>query len=176
MAVCEILSVGTEILLGDILNTNSRFLSRKLAEMGITVHRHTSVGDNPERLAQAVREAFSRSDIVIATGGLGPTPDDITREVCCREFGFELEFSEEQADKIKSYFDKKGVAMAENNLRQAYIPKGGTVFENRNGTAPGMGMKKNGKCLVILPGPPYEMAPMFTQCAVPSLRNTEPAP
>ena len=171
MAVCEILSVGTEILLGDILNTNSRFLSRKLAEMGITVHRHTSVGDNPERLAQAVREAFSRSDIVIATGGLGPTPDDITREVCCREFGFELEFSEEQADKIKSYFERKGVAMAENNLRQAYIPKGGTVFENRNGTAPGMGMKKNGKCLVILPGPPYEMAPMFTQCAVPFLEE-----
>ena len=99
MAVCELLSVGTELLLGDILNTNAQYLSQRLAQMGISVLHQTTVGDNPERLAAAVGTALSRSDIVIATGGLGPTPDDITAEICCREFGFELEFDSGTADK-----------------------------------------------------------------------------
>ncbi len=163
MAVCEILSVGTEILLGDILNTNCRFLSSSFAAMGISVLHHTTVGDNYERLAEAVKTALSRSDIVIATGGLGPTPDDITRDVCCKEFGFELKFDESIAKKIKNYFESSGREMPESNLRQAYVPVGGTVFENKRGTAPGLGMKKGGKCLVIMPGPPYEMAPMFNE-------------
>lgn len=166
MAVCEILSVGTELLLGDILNTNSQFLSEELARLGISVLRHTTVGDNPERLSEAVSTALGRSDIVIATGGLGPTADDITREICCREFGFELVLDEGIAEAIRSYFSRKGAAMPETNLRQAYIPVGGTVFTNENGTAPGLGMKKNGKCLVILPGPPYEMAPMYKKYVV----------
>lgn len=171
MAVCEILSVGTEILLGDILNTNCRYLSTELAAMGISVLRHTTVGDNYERLAQAVNTALSRSDIVIATGGLGPTPDDITREVCCKEFGFSLEFSQEIADKISYYFCRCGRDMPHNNMRQAYVPVGGTVFDNENGTAPGLGMKKDGKCLVVMPGPPYEMAPMFKKSVVPFLEE-----
>lgn len=171
MAVCEILSVGTEILLGDILDTNSRFLSLEMAKMGISVLHRTTVGDNYDRLSEAVRRALSRSDIVIATGGLGPTPDDITREVCCNEFGFELELSREQADRIKSYFDRRGKEMPENNLRQAYVPVGGTVFENKNGTAPGLGMKKDGKCLVVMPGPPYEAAPMFRESVMPYLEE-----
>lgn len=171
MAVCEILSVGTEILLGDILNTNCRFLSIELAKMGISVLYHTTVGDNYERLAEAVDRAIGRSDIVIATGGLGPTADDITRDVCCKEFGFELQFNQEIADKIKSYFERKGMEMPESNLKQAYVPIGGTVFDNKKGTAPGLGMKKGGKCLVILPGPPYEMAPLFYECAVPFLEE-----
>lgn len=169
MAVCEILSVGTEILLGDILNTNSRYLSLELAKLGISVLRHTTVGDNAERLAAALKTALDRSDIVIATGGLGPTADDITRDVCCEVMGFELELDEAIAKKIKDYFDSKGYDMPESNLRQAYVPVGGTVFTNNHGTAPGLGLKKNGKCVAILPGPPYEMAPMFHESVVPFL-------
>lgn len=166
MAVCEILSVGTEILLGDILNTNSRYLSVELAKLGISVLRHTTVGDNAERLAAALRTALGRSDIVIATGGLGPTADDITRDVCCEVMGFELTLDNSIAKKIKDYFDSKGYDMPESNLRQAYVPVGGTVFINNHGTAPGLGLKKNGKCVAILPGPPYEMAPMFQESVV----------
>ena len=169
MAICEILSVGTEILLGDILNTNSRYLSVELAKLGISVLRHTTVGDNAQRLAAAVETALSRSDIVIATGGLGPTQDDITRDICCQVMGCELQLDAAIADKIKGYFNSKGIGMPESNLRQAYVPVGQTVFENNNGTAPGIGIKKNGKCLVILPGPPYEMAPMYQASVVPFL-------
>ncbi len=171
MAVCEILSVGTEILLGDILNTNTRFLSEELAKLGISVLRHTTVGDNPERLREAASTALGRSDIVIATGGLGPTADDITREICCDAFGFELVVDEEIVEDIRSYFRRKGTDMPETNLRQAYVPVGGAVFRNENGTAPGLGMKKNGKCLVILPGPPYEMAPMYKKSVVPFIKE-----
>lgn len=169
MSVCEILSVGTEILLGDILNTNSKYLSEELARLGISVLRHTTVGDNAERLAAALKTALERSDIVIATGGLGPTADDITRDVCCSVMGFELEFDNSIADGIRAYFDSKGYEMPESNLRQAYVPVGGDVFENKNGTAPGLGLKKDGKCVVILPGPPYEMAPMYQESVVPYL-------
>lgn len=169
MSVCEILSVGTEILLGDILNTNSKYLSTELAKLGISVLRHTTVGDNHERLASALRTALGRSDIVIATGGLGPTADDITRDVCCEVMGFELTLDQKIADGIKSYFDSKGYEMPESNLRQAYVPVGGTVFENNHGTAPGLGLKKDGKCVVILPGPPYEMAPMYKESVIPYL-------
>ena len=169
MAVCEILSVGTEILLGDILNTNSRFLSVELAKLGISVLRHTTVGDNAERLSAALRTALDRSDIVIATGGLGPTQDDITRDVCCSVMGFELEYSPEIGEGIRKYFVSKSIEMPESNLRQAYVPVGGTVFENHHGTAPGLGLKKDGKCVVILPGPPYEMAPMYKESVVPYL-------
>lgn len=169
MSVCEILSVGTEILLGDILNTNSKYLSEELAKLGISVLRHTTVGDNADRLAAALKTALERSDIVIATGGLGPTADDITRDVCCAVMGFELELDSSIADGIRAYFDSKGYEMPESNLRQAYVPVGGDVFENKNGTAPGLGLKKDGKCVVILPGPPYEMAPMYQECVVPYL-------
>ena len=169
MSVCEILSVGTEILLGDILNTNSRYLSLELAKLGISVLRHTTVGDNHERLAAALKTALERSDIVIATGGLGPTADDITRDVCCEVMGFELMLDEGIAAKIRSYFESKCIEMPESNLRQAHVPVGGTVFENNHGTAPGLGLKKGGKCVVILPGPPYEMAPMYHESVVPYL-------
>ncbi len=163
MAVCEILSVGTEILLGDILNTNSKYLSVKLAQMGISVLRHTTVGDNADRLSAALKTALDRSDIVIATGGLGPTADDITKEVCCEVMGFELIQDSEIAESIRKFFESRGSDMPENNLKQALVPVSGDVFINRNGTAPGIGLKKNGKCVVILPGPPYEMAPMFEE-------------
>ena len=171
MSVCEILSVGTEILLGDILNTNSKYLSVQLAKLGISVLRHTTVGDNPERLAAALRTALERSDIVIATGGLGPTADDITRDVCCEVMGFEMKTDNRIAEKIKGYFNSKGLEMPETNLRQALVPVGGDVFENNHGTAPGLGLKKDGKCVVMLPGPPYEMAPMYHESIVDYLRE-----
>lgn len=171
MSVCEILSVGTEILLGDILNTNSKYLSVQLAKLGISVLRHTTVGDNPERLAAALKTALERSDIVIATGGLGPTADDITRDVCCEVMGFEMKLDNGIAEKIKGYFNSKGLEMPETNLRQAYVPVGGEVFENNHGTAPGLGLKKDGKCVVMLPGPPYEMAPMYHESIIDYLRE-----
>lgn len=171
MSVCEILSVGTEILLGDILNTNSKYLSVQLAKLGISVLRHTTVGDNPERLAAALKTALERSDIVIATGGLGPTADDITRDVCCEVMGFEMKTDNGIAEKIKGYFNSKGIEMPETNLRQALVPVGGDVFENNHGTAPGLGLKKDGKCVVMLPGPPYEMAPMYHESIVDYLRE-----
>ena len=171
MAVCEILSVGTEILLGDITDTNAGFLSAELAKLGISVLHRTTVGDNPQRLEEAVRTALNRSDIVIATGGLGPTADDITREICCGVMGFELKLDNDILKGIKAYFDRKGTDMPETNAKQAYVPVGGTVFENENGTAPGLGLKKGGKCLVMLPGPPYEMSPMFFKSVVPFIKE-----
>ena len=135
MAVCEILCVGTELLLGDILNTNEQFLSKELAAMGISVMHRSSVGDNPERLAQELKTALGRSDIVITSGGLGPTDDDLTKEVCCEVMGFELREDEDTAERIRSYFKSKGGNMPENNLKQAMLPVGGTVFENNHGTA-----------------------------------------
>lgn len=169
MAVCEILSVGTELLLGDILNTDTRFISLELAGMGISVLHQSTVGDNDARLSEALGLALSRSDIVIVTGGLGPTADDITREVCCRELGFELEMDKQIARGIQDFFAGRGYNMPEANLRQAYVPIGGTVFQNNNGTAPGLAIKKGGKCVIMLPGPPGELEPMFRESAVPYL-------
>lgn len=122
MAVCEILCVGTELLLGDILNTNEQFLSKELAAMGISVMHRSSVGDNPERLAQELKTALGRSDIVITSGGLGPTDDDLTKEVCCEVMGFELREDEDTAERIRSYFKSKGGNMPKNNLKQAMLP------------------------------------------------------
>lgn len=161
MAVCEILCVGTELLLGDILNTNSRFLSKELALMGISVLRHTTVGDNMERICTAFREAGSRSDIVIACGGLGPTADDITKEALAHVLGLRLETHGPTAQSIERYFQNRGIPMPQTNLKQALVPEGADVFENRNGSAPGIGVKTGGKTFVLLPGPPRELEPMF---------------
>ena len=166
MAICEILSVGTELLLGEITDTNSTFLSTQLAAMGISVLRRSTVGDNPARLTETFKTALSRSDIVIATGGLGPTDDDITAKCAADAFGFKLVYDEAVAEKIITYFKNKATPMPQSNLRQAYVPLGGAVFENRNGTAPGMGMKKDGKCVVIMPGPPYEMTQIFKDSVI----------
>ena len=171
MYTCEIISVGTELLLGDILNTNEQFLSKELASMGIAVLHRSSVGDNRERLAEEIRLALKRSDIVITSGGLGPTPDDLTKEVCCEVMECPLAENKEQTEKIKRYFEKKGMDMPESNLKQALLPVGGIVFENNNGTAPGGAIEKNGKCLIFLPGPPRELIPMFRGCAKPLLKK-----
>lgn len=169
MPVCEIVSVGTELLLGDILNTNARFLSLELAALGISVLRQTTVGDNPERLAQVLTDALTRSDIIIATGGLGPTADDITKEVCCKVMGFELIIDRDILGVIESYFQSRNIKMPESNKKQAYVPLGGTTFFNKNGTAPGCACEKEGKCIVMLPGPPRELNPMFIHDVKPFL-------
>ncbi len=168
---CELISVGTEILLGDIVNTNAQYLSLKLAELGIDVMFQHTVGDNEERLKNTLSEAFSKSDMVITTGGLGPTPDDLTKEVCAEYFSLPLELDEESLDLIKSYFKNKNIQMAKSNEKQALMPKGSIILKNNNGTAPGCIMEKDGKIIVVLPGPPREMKPMFEESAVPYLQK-----
>lgn len=169
MAVCELISVGTEILLGDILNTDAQYLSIELAKLGISVIRQSTVGDNRERLLAQLDEAAKRSDIIILSGGLGPTPDDLTKEVCCEFFGKEMFLHEPTVEKIKKYFSSKGIEMAQNNLKQAMLPKDCVIFPNDNGTAPGMAIEKDGVHILVLPGPPRELKPMFQNCAVPYL-------
>lgn len=169
LAVCELISVGTEILLGDILNTDAQFLSIELAKLGISVIHQSTVGDNRERLLAQLKEAADRSDIIILSGGLGPTPDDLTKEVCCEFFGKKMFLHEPTVEKIKTYFSTKGMEMAQNNLKQAMLPKDCVIFPNDNGTAPGMAIEKDGVHILILPGPPRELKPMFRNCAVPYL-------
>lgn len=168
---CELISVGTEILLGDILNTNARFLSKELAALGISLMYQTTVGDNTQRLRDCLDLAFMRADTVILTGGLGPTPDDLTKEVCADYFGKALIMREDILEEIRSYFSSKGITMPESNSKQALVPEDSTVLENRNGTAPGCIMEDGERKIIILPGPPREMEPMFTEQVVPYLKK-----
>lgn len=157
----EILCVGTELLLGDIVNTNGAFLARELAALGIGVYHQTVVGDNAQRLQEAIELALSRSDLLVMTGGLGPTYDDITKETAAAALGKPLCWDQQSYDRMAAYFARTGRTMSENNRKQAMVPQGSTVFQNENGTAPGVGMEKDGKILILLPGPPSEMEPMF---------------
>lgn len=165
----EIITVGTEILLGDILNTNCRYLSRELAAMGIEMYYQITVGDNEQRLLKTLEESLNRSDIVICTGGLGPTEDDITKEVCAKYFGYELELHKPSLDAMLERFKNMNRIPTKNNEKQAYFPKEAYVLKNDNGTAPGCIMKKEGKIIVVLPGPPKEMEPMFENYVKPYL-------
>lgn len=157
----EILCVGTELLLGDIVNTNGAFLARELAALGIGVYHQTVVGDNAGRLREAIELALSRSDLLIMTGGLGPTCDDLTKETAAAALGKALCWNQQAYDRMAAYFARTGREMSENNRKQAMIPQGAAVFQNENGTAPGVGIEENGKILILLPGPPSEMEPMF---------------
>lgn len=168
---CELISVGTEILLGDILNTNAQFLSKELASLGISLMYQTTVGDNEKRLYDCLDIAFSRADTVILTGGLGPTPDDLTKEVCAEYFGKKLIADTDILKEIEAYFSAKGIYMPESNKKQALIPEESTVLPNNNGTAPGFITEKDGKTIIILPGPPGEMQPMFTDYVRPYLER-----
>jgi nicotinamide-nucleotide amidase len=167
----EILAVGTEILLGDIVNTNSHYISKRLADLGISVYYQTVVGDNEERLYDAYKLAFERADIVIATGGLGPTKDDLTKEIGAKYFDKELVLHEESLDYIKNFFDRLNRPMSEGNRKQAIFPKGSIILANPNGTAPGCIIEENNKILIMMPGPPKEMAPMFEDSVVPYLQK-----
>lgn len=168
---CELVFVGTELLLGDILNTNAQYLSKQLAALGISVLHQSVVGDNPGRLREVLETALSRADLVMTTGGLGPTKDDLTKEVCAACFEQKLVLHEESLRRMKAYFDVKGVAMPKTNEKQAWMPEGAVIFENNNGTAPGCAMEKDGKHLIMLPGPPREMKAMFQSGALPYLRQ-----
>ena len=165
----EIITVGTEILLGDILNTNCRYLSRELAAMGIEMYYQITVGDNEERLLKTLEESLNRSDIVICTGGLGPTEDDITKEVCAKYFGYELELHKPSLDAMIERFKHMNRVQTKNNEKQAYFPKEAYILKNDNGTAPGCIMEKEGKMIVVLPGPPREMESMFENYVKPYL-------
>lgn len=165
----EIIAVGTEILLGDIINTNAQYIARRLADMGILVYHQSVIGDNPKRLKEEYETAFKRSDIVIATGGLGPTKDDLTKETAGEYFNKKLILHKESLTKIENYFKKMGKGINEGNRKQAYFPEDSIILPNAHGTAPGCIIDEGGKILVMLPGPPREMVPMFETQVVPYL-------
>lgn len=168
---CEIVAVGTELLLGNIANTNAQYLSQKLAELGIDVYYHTVVGDNLERAADTISACLRRSDIVITTGGLGPTDDDLTREAVAKALELELVRHEPSLNKITGYFRNMGRPMPECNAKQADILEGAIVLENDNGTAPGQIAEKQGKIVILLPGPPKELIPMFEKSVYGYIKN-----
>ena len=167
----EILCVGTELLLGDIVNTNAKELSAALRGLGIGVYWQSVVGDNPARLRQAAEVARSRANLIITTGGLGPTYDDLTKEVVCEAFGVPLKMNEEAAEMVKAWFRATKREMSENNLKQAVLPVGCTVFPNGNGTAPGFAFVKDCCTVIQLPGPPREMRLMLETGVIPYLRG-----
>jgi len=165
----EIIAIGSELLLGQITNTNAKFISLKLAEIGIDVHYQTVVGDNPERLDEVIEIARKRADILIFSGGLGPTKDDMTKETIVKHIGTTLVSDNEALLHIQQYFERSGRIMTENNKKQALVFKGAKVLTNRNGMAPGMAVEKDGIRFILLPGPPHEMEPMFEDEAIPYL-------
>lgn len=169
----EILAVGTEILLGDIVNTNAQYIAQGLAELGIDVFYQTVVGDNPDRMKTAMNIAFERADIIITTGGLGPTGDDLTKEIGAEYFGRKLILDEKALDRIKKFFDKMKRPMTDNNVKQAMVPVNSTVMYNENGTAPGIIIEDNNKILIMMPGPPKEMKPMFSKQVKPYLASKQ---
>ena len=165
----EILCIGTEVLIGDIVNTNAAYIARRLSESGINVYYHSVCGDNNGRMKECLDLALSRSDLVITTGGLGPTYDDITKEMVAEKLGLELVLDENILAKLQEYFSKSGRVMTENNKKQAYIPKGAHVFSNMLGTADGIAVTKDNKMVIMLPGPPREMKPMLDNQVIPYL-------
>jgi nicotinamide-nucleotide amidase len=159
MMVCEIICVGTELLLGSVVNTNAAFISEKLSTMGFSLFRQTVVGDNAQRIKDALKSAFKSADWVIMSGGLGPTQDDLTKEAACEFFGQEMVLHDRSLERIKSYFKDK--PLSKFNEKQAMFPPNAVVLDNDNGTAPGAILEKEGKRIVLLPGPPNELRPMF---------------
>jgi len=167
--VAEILSVGTELLMGQIANTDAQYISRRLSELGVTIYRHVTVGDNPRRVKEALGEALERCDIVLTTGGLGPTEDDLTKEMVSVYFGMKMELHQPSLDAICAYMNKIGRPMTENNKKQAYFPVGSIIMPNLCGTAPGCIVEKDGKAVAVLPGPPRELKDMFDRQLAPYL-------
>lgn len=165
----EIIAVGSELLLGQIVNTNARFLSKQLAEIGVNVYYHTVVGDNPNRLKSALEIAETRSNLIIFTGGLGPTKDDLTKETIAKHLEKQLVFDHYALQSIEQYFQKTNRVMTENNRKQALVLEGAMVLQNDHGMAPGMLLSSDTHSYMLLPGPPKEMEPMFLQYGQPAL-------
>lgn len=171
----EIICVGTEILLGNIVNTNAAYLSERLAALGISVFFETTVGDNPERVEEVIKTGMKRSDILILSGGLGPTKDDLTKEIAAKACGQKLVEDAEAKERLTSYFTSIKRPMTDNNLKQAMVPEDCTVLYNGNGTAPGMVINgPEGRKVVLLPGPPSELIPMFHEQVEPILSKLQP--
>ncbi len=171
----EFISVGTEILLGNIVNTNAAYLSEKCAMLGLSCYHQSVVGDNEERLEDAIRLALSRSDILILSGGLGPTKDDLTKEVTAKVLGKELYEDAHTKERIEEYFRRvHSNQVTPNNWKQAMVPEGAKVVDNHNGTAPGLILEENGKIVILLPGPPNEIKPMFERDIAPYLNRMQP--
>ncbi|MCM3110081.1 competence/damage-inducible protein A [Lederbergia lenta] len=165
----EIIAVGTELLLGQIANTNAQFLSAQLAEIGVNIYHHTVVGDNPARLKKAIVQAEERANLIIFTGGLGPTKDDLTKETIAQHLGKQLIIDEIAMQTILDYFDKTGRVMTANNKKQALVIEGGNVLPNEHGMAPGMFINAGSTYFMLLPGPPHEMQPMFRNYGRPAI-------
>ncbi|MGI6123682.1 MAG: competence/damage-inducible protein A [Acetivibrionales bacterium] len=165
--VAEILAVGTELLMGQIVNTNAQYITKRLNDVGVSVYYHSVVGDNPSRMKECILLALSRADIVITTGGLGPTKDDITKETIAEILGMKLVRHEETYKNIRCFFERVHRNMMENNTKQADMPEGCTIIPNNNGTAPGCLIEKDGKIIIMFPGPPKEMIPMFEETVYP---------
>ena len=170
--IAEILCTGEELLLGDIVNTNAAFLSAELTHLGVSVYHHAVVGDDSARLKAAVSEALSRSDIVIVSGGLGPTKDDLTKETVAELFGRKMQMHNESFANIRAYFERTGRVMSKNNEKQAMMPKGAIVFPNHFGTAPALALEnEEGKAVIMLPGPPSELIPLFFEQVKPYIQS-----
>lgn len=173
--VVELVSVGTELLLGNIVNTNTQFLAEKCALLGLSMYHQVVVGDNHDRLAEVIRTALDRSDIVILTGGLGPTEDDMTKEVCAEVMGFPLVEDSHTRERIVEYFRNSIYKeIPANNWKQTIVPEGAVVLDNDNGTAPGLILEKDGKTAILLPGPPAELYPLFMKKVYPYLQKLQP--
>ena len=173
----EIIAVGSELLTPWRLDTNSLFITRHLNLIGALVVRKTIVGDRPEDLRSSISQALSRSDVVLLTGGLGPTTDDISREVVAEFLGRPLELHEDILDRLRKRYGRMGATMPPNNQRQAFVPAGGVVLSNQNGTAPGLLLEESGKLIFLLPGPPRELEPMVLEQVIPEIKSrlgTEP--
>lgn len=172
--VVEIISVGTEILLGNIVNTNAAFFAEECASLGLSNYYQTVVGDNWARLKDAMETARKRSDIILLSGGLGPTQDDLTKEAAAEVYGRKLVLDEHSKERITEFFAKRGMTPTENNWKQAMVPEGSIVLENENGTAPGIIIEDENSKAVLLPGPPNECIPMFHEKVYPYLQTLEP--
>lgn len=169
--IAEILSIGTELIMGQIVNGDAQYLSRELAALGITVHHHTTVGDNPARIRAALSLALSRADIVITTGGLGPTEDDLSKEIVAEYFGLQMAEDAGALAAMERFFAAMHREMAPNNRRQARFAEGAIILSNARGTAPGCIVERDGKCVIQLPGPPNELQGMFESSVEPYVRG-----
>ncbi|MDR3225516.1 MAG: competence/damage-inducible protein A [Clostridiales Family XIII bacterium] len=171
MSNASIIAVGTELLFGQIVNTNAAFLSENLQLLGVNVLYHYTVGDNPDRMRATLSAALEASDIVVTSGGLGPTQDDLTKEIIAETMGVRLVLDDRALDEIASFFTRIAHEMTDNNRKQAMLPEGATIFYNAAGTAPGFAIKKGGKTVIALPGPPSELTLMYNNSVIPYLES-----
>ena len=170
----ELICVGTELLLGNIVNTNAAFISEKCAMLGLSMYYQSVVGDNEGRLEELLKTAWGRSDVVILSGGLGPTQDDLTKETAAKVMGRQLVEDARARKEIEDFMARRSRSITKNNWKQAMVPEGSIVLYNPNGTAPGIIMEEGEKCMILLPGPPNELVPMFEEQVYPYLHQMQP--